>query len=158
MAKPPRKHTVEERAAYMNDTARLEREASLVDQNQKQLKQEALSQFEDTKRKRTNNDDDLSVVSASKRPNVLKEHNKFEIAKYWATPTRQRELKKPTDIYVPENNVGSPASSIDSPLTGTRRTLVTDDYVGTQVTFKHSGVVFYGTVKRCFLNDRQAKT
>ena len=98
MAKPPRKHTVEKRAAYMNDPARLEREASLVDQNQKQLKREALSQFEETKRKRTNDDDDLSVVSASKRPKALKGHNKFETAKHWATPTRRRERKKPTDI------------------------------------------------------------
>ena len=110
---------------------------SLVDHNQKQLKQEALSRFEETKRKRkrTNNDDDLSVVSASKRPNALKGHNKFETAKHWATPTRQRERKKPTDNYVPENNVGSPVSSVDSPLTGTRRTLVSDDYARTRVAF-----------------------
>ena len=84
MVKPPRKHTVEERAAYMNDPARLEREVSLVDQKKKQLKREALSRFAESnrKRKRTNDDDDLSVVSASKRPNALKGHNKFETAKH----------------------------------------------------------------------------
>ena len=57
------------------------------------------------------------------------------------------------DIYVLENNVGSPALSVDSPLIETRKTLVTDDYVGTRVALKHSGVVIYGTVKCCFLND-----
>ena len=84
MATPPRKYTVEERAAYMTDPARLEREASLVDHNHKQLKREALSRFAESnrKRKRTNDDDDLSVVSASKRPNALKGHNKFETAKH----------------------------------------------------------------------------
>ena len=161
MVKPPRKHTVEERTAYMTNPARLEREASLVDHNQKQLEWEALPWFAESNRKRkpTNDDDDLSVVSASKRPNALKGHNKFETAKHWDIPTRQRERKKPTYIYVPENNVGSPASSIDSPLTLTRRTLVvSDDYVGTRVAFKYSGIAFYGTVKRCFLNDRLAKT
>ena len=50
MAKTPRKYTVEERAAYMTDPAKLEKEASLVDQNQKQLEREALSRFEETKR------------------------------------------------------------------------------------------------------------
>ena len=53
-----------------------------------------------------------------------------------------------------------PALFIDSPLTQTRRTLVSSskDYVGTRVCFEHSGIVFYGTVKRCFLNKRQART
>ena len=32
------------------------------------------------------------------------------------------------------------------------------DYVRTWVTFKHSGIVFYGTVKRCFLNAQLART
>ena len=35
---------------------------------------------------------------------------------------------------------------------------MSEDYVGTRVCFKHSGIVFYGTVKRCFLNDRLART
>ena len=153
MAKPPRKHTVEEKAIYLNNPARLEKETSLVDKNQKQLKQEALSWYEETKRKRTDNDDELSVVSSTERPKELKGHNKFETAKYWATPTRQRDWKKPMDMYIPENNVAYPVSSIDSPLAGTKITLVTDNYVGTQVAFKCLGVVFYGTVKRCFLND-----
>ena len=103
----------------MNNPARLEREVSLVDQHQKLLKREVLSRFTelDRKKKRTNDDDNLSVVLASKRPNALKGHNKFETAKHWATPTRRRERKKPMAIYVPKNNVSSPASSIDSPLT-----------------------------------------
>ena len=36
--------------------------------------------------------------------------------------------------------------------------MVSDDYIGTRVAFKHSGIVFYGTVKSWFLNDRHAKT
>ena len=158
MAKPLRKHTVEERDVYMNNSARLEREALLVDQNKKQLKQEVLSLFKETKRKCTDDDNELSVISSNKRPKELKGHNKFETAKHWATPTRQRERKKPTDIYVPENNVGSPVSSMDLPLAGTRRTLVTDNYIGTRVAFKCIGGVIYGTVRHFFLNDRQAKT
>ena len=75
MAKSPRKHTVEERACYNNNPARLEREASLVDHNQKQLKQEGLSRLAESnrnrKRKFTNNDDDLSVVLATDRPKQL---------------------------------------------------------------------------------------
>ena len=157
MAKPPRKHSVEERTAYLNNPARLEKEASLVDQNQKQLKWETISRFEETKRKRTDNDDELSVVSANKRPKKLKGYNNFETAPHWATPIRQRERKRPTDIYVPENNVGSPASTIDQPLEATRKTLVADDYVGTRVAFKCLGIVFYGIVKHCFVGDRQAK-
>ena len=85
----------------------------------KQLKREGIARLAELNRKRkcTNNDDDLSVVSASKRPKELKGHNKFETAKHWRTPTRQRERKKPAAIYVPKNNVGSPALSIDSRLT-----------------------------------------
>ena len=106
-------------------------QASLIAHNQKQLKQDVLSWFTESNRKKngSNDDDDLSVVSSSKRPNALKRHNKFETAKHQATPTRRREQKKPTDICVPDNNVGSPVSSIYSPLTQTRRTLVvSDDY------------------------------
>ena len=90
---------------------------------------------------------ELSVVSVSKCPKELKGYNKLETTKHWATPTRQREWKRPTDIYVLENNVGSPVLSIDSPLIGTRRTLVTGNYVGTWVVFKCLGVVSNGTVK-----------
>ena len=157
MVQPPRKHSVEERATYLNDPARLEKEVSLVDQNQKQLKQKAISWFKETKRKRTDNDDELSVVSATKYLKELKGHNNFETSLHWNTPTHQRERRRPTVVYVPENNVGSPASTIDSPLAETRRTLVPNDYVGTQVAFKCSGIVFYGTVKCCFVGDRQAK-
>ena len=60
-------------------------------------------------------------------------------------------------VYVPENNSGSPVSTIDSPLVATRRTL-NDKYVGTQVAFLCTGVTFDGTMKHCFLGNRQAKT
>ena len=144
---------------YLNNQARLEKEESLVHQNQKQLKRELLSRFKETKRKRTNinSDDELSLVLSNKRSKELKGYYKFETAKLWATPTRQRERKRPTDIYVPENNVDSPMSTIASPLAATRRTLVADDYVGTRVAFKCLSIVFYGTVKCCFVGDRQAK-
>ena len=51
MVKPPKKHTVEKRAVYDNNQARLDREASLVDQNRKQMKGE-ISRFDETKKKR----------------------------------------------------------------------------------------------------------
>ena len=78
VAKPPRNHTVEERDTYMTD------QASLIAHNQKQLKQDVLSWFTESNRKKngSNDDDDLSVVSSSKRPNALKRHNKFETAKH----------------------------------------------------------------------------
>ena len=76
------------------------------------------------------------------------------------TPTNNNKASVDAAIYVPKNNVGSPVLSIDSPLTQTKRTLVSvsDDYVGTRVCFEHSGDLFYGTVKRCFTNDGQART
>ena len=119
MVQPPRKHSVEERAAYLNDPARLEKEASLVEQNQKQLKQEAIAWSKETKRKRTDNE--LSVVLATKRPKEFKGHDNFETSSYWNTSKHQKERKRPTDIYVAENG-DSPKSTIDSPLVGTRRT------------------------------------
>ena len=76
------------------------------------------------------------------------------------TPTNNNKASVDAAIYVPKNNVGSPVLSIDSPLTQTKRTLVSvsDDYVGTRVCFEHSGDLFYVTVKRCFTNDGQART
>ena len=61
------------------------------------------------------------------------------------------------------NNCGSPTLTIDSPLVATRRrtntdTTLDDEYVGTWVAFLCTGLTFYGTVKRCFLGNRQAKT
>ena len=97
------------------------------------------------------------MVSATKRPKETQGHNAFDPSPHWATPTRQRERNRPTDIYVPKNNVGSSVSTIDSPFAPTRRTLVANDYVGTRVAFKWSGIVFYDTVKRFFVGDRQAK-
>ena len=159
MTKPPRKHTVKERGDYDNNQAKLDREASLVNHNAKQLKQEGISRLAESNRKRkcTNNDDDLSVVSTTDRPKELQGHNAFATAPHWETPKHWRQQTKHTDIYVSNmNNVGSPTSPIkDFPLAATRRTLVllSEDNIGTQVCFKHSGIVFYGTVNRCFLND-----
>ena len=80
MVKPARKHTVEERSAYDNDQGRLDREASLVDQNQKQLKREGISRHEETQRKRncTNDDDEISVTLATDRSKELQGHNEFD--------------------------------------------------------------------------------
>ena len=90
IVKPPRKYTPEEKAAY--DQARVEKEASQHDLNRIWLKQEGISRFEDSRncgtRRNWTDNDEISVVSASKRPKELKGHNKFETAKYWDTPTR----------------------------------------------------------------------
>ena len=82
MTNPLRKHTIEERATYNKDQARLDREASLVGQHWKQLKREGISRLAKSNRKRkyTNNDDNLSVLSAIKCSKELKGHNKFETA------------------------------------------------------------------------------
>ena len=71
MAQLPNKQSVEERAVYLKDPARLEEEASLAELNQKRLEQEQISCFKDsqnrsTQRKRNNNDYELSVVLATK--------------------------------------------------------------------------------------------
>ena len=110
----------------VNDQARLEREASQHDLNQNLLKQEGIYLYKDSRGKRErkrkhNNNDDLSVVLATDRPKELQGHNKFDTAPHWETPKRQRQQRKPTDIYVSNmNNVGSPTSTIaDSPLAAT---------------------------------------
>ena len=128
MLQPSKKQSVEERAVYLRDPARLGDLASQHDLNQKRLKQERISRFKDSRNhglKRSNdNDDELSVVSAAKRPKELQGHNGFETAKHWNTPTHQRERRRPMNIYVPECNMndgGSPTSTIDSPLGETRR-------------------------------------
>ena len=61
------------------------------------------------------------------------------------------------------NDGVSPTSTIGSPLTATRRRTNTentldDEYVGTWVAFLFTGLIFYDTVKSCFLGSRQAKT
>ena len=48
MSQPPKKQNVEERAAYLKDPARLEKEAPLAELNQKQLKREAICCFKDS--------------------------------------------------------------------------------------------------------------
>ena len=95
MLQPSKKQSVEERAVYLRDPARLGDLASQHDLNQKRLKQEGISWFEDSrnygpKRNRRNNDDVLSVLSAAKRPKELQRHNGFETAKHWNTPTHRR--------------------------------------------------------------------
>ena len=151
MVQPPRKYSVEERAVYLKDPAKLEKEVSLAEQNQKQLKQEAISQFKETKRNRTDNNDELSIASATKRLKELKGHNNFETSSHWNTTKHQRERKRPTDIYVPENG-GSPVSTIDSLLVGTRRAL-DDDYVGTRVAILCTGITFYCCYLKSKLNS-----
>ena len=154
MVRPARKFTPEEIAANAQATA------------ERELKQEGISKFEaqrnrGSKRNRRNDNDEISVVSASKRPKALQGHNKFDEASYWRSPTRERVRSRPNEVYVPGNNIDSPASSIDSPMARTRRTLVSsskDYYVGTRVCFRHTGMIFYGTVTRCFLNNRGART
>ena len=149
MVEPHRKFTPEEIAANAQATA------------ERELKQEGISQFEarrnrGSERNRRNDNDEISVVSASKRPKALQGHNKFDEAPHWKTPTHERIRRRPNEVYVPGNNIDSPASSIDSPMARTRRTLVSSSknyYVGTRVCFKHSGIVFYGNVTRCFLNN-----
>ena len=148
---------------YLRDPAREVDLASQRDHNRRRLKQEGISHFVDSRKrrpKRRNDNDEISVVSASKRPNALKGHNKFDEAPHWKTPTHERIRRRPNEVYVPGNNIDSPASSIDSPMARTRKTLVSSSnyYVGTRVCFKHTGMVFYGTVKCCFLNDQQART
>ena len=115
MVESHRKFTPEEIAANAQATA------------ERELKQEGISQFEarrnrGSKRNHTDNDDDeISVVSASNRPKELQGHNEFEEATHWATPKRHRQRKKPAIFVSNMNNVGSPTSSIDSPLGATQR-------------------------------------
>ena len=125
MATPPKKLSVEDRAAYLKDQARLAEEAILMDSNQRRLKQEGISCLEETRNsrwKRKRKDDEVSVVTASKRPKAIQGHNNFETSSHWNTPTHKRQSKKPTDIYKSKmNNVGSSTSTIaDSPLAATR--------------------------------------
>ena len=129
MSQPSRKHSVEERAAFLWDPARLVDSSSQHDHKQRRLKQEGISRYEDsrkhqrrTKRNGTDNDE-ISVVSASKRPKALKGHNKFDNTPHWRTPTRKRIQRRPNGVYVPDYGAhgASPTSTIDSPLGETRR-------------------------------------
>ena len=128
MSQPSKKQSVEERDVYLRDAARLDDLASQHDVNQKRLKQEGISRFEETqnrgaKRNQTDNDE-ISVVSVTRRPKALQGYNKFDDSKWWNTPTHQRARRRPKDIYIPESNMNdgsSPTSSMDSPLVGARR-------------------------------------
>ena len=89
MVKPHRKFTPEEKAA--NDQAIVEREASQHDLNQNRLKQEGISQFENSrncgsKRKYQTDNDEISVISATDHPKELQGHNEFDGVPHWATP------------------------------------------------------------------------
>ena len=87
-------------------------------------KQEGISWYEDSQKRRTKrnrkDNDEISVVSASKRPKALRGHNKFNDAKHWRTLTHKRIRRRPIKVYVPDHGA-SPMSTIDSPLGETRR-------------------------------------
>ena len=95
MAQSSKKQSVEERTAYLKDLARLDKQVTLVEQNQKRLKQERISCFKQTGNhclKRSNdNDDELSVVSASKRPKVIQGHSNFETSSHWNTSKNEED-------------------------------------------------------------------
>ena len=85
MVPPTKKQSVDKRAAYLTNLAKLEEQALLLDLYQKRLKQEGISLYKDSrnhsmKRKHNNNDDELSVVSATKRPKTIRGHNAFDTA------------------------------------------------------------------------------
>ena len=127
MLQPSKKQCVEERAVYLQDPARLVDLASQRDHNQRRLKQEGISHFEDSRKRRPkrnrNNNDEISVVSASKRPKALRGHNKFDDTKHWRTPTHERIRRRPNKVYVPDHGAhgASPTLTIDSLLGETRR-------------------------------------
>ena len=79
MADPPRKFTPEEIAA--NNQATVERDIV-----ERELKQEGISRIEasrnrGSKRKNNNTDDDeISIISVSRRPKELQGHNAFDTA------------------------------------------------------------------------------
>ena len=119
-------------------------------------------------RENDNNDDSLeiSIVSASGRPKELQGHNAFDKSSHWDTPTTKRVRKKPTDVYV-STTMGSPTSSIDSPMaTAARATNVavkdSDDeeckqtLIGTRVAVKLGVLPFFGTIKSCQLSIQNA--
>ena len=124
MLQPSKKQSIEKRAVYLQDPARLGNLVSQHDLNQKRLKQEGISWFQDSENHRTNrnrtDNDQTSVVSAAKPPKALQGHNKFDKLKHWNIPTHQRARRRPKDIYIPGDG-GSLTSTIDSPLGGTRR-------------------------------------
>ena len=91
MAARPKKRSVEDRAAYLKDPARLAEEAILMDSNQRRLKQEGTSCLEETGNfhlKRKRKDDEVSVVTASKHPKAIQGHNAFDKSTHWNTPTK----------------------------------------------------------------------
>ena len=126
MATPPKKQSVEERTIDLKNPSRLDEQAILEEQNQKWLKQEGISGFEDRrnsgKPKRSNdNDDELSGVTPSKRPKELLGHNNFDTSTFWTMPTHKRQTKKPTDMYVSKlTNIGPPMFIVYFPLAVTR--------------------------------------
>ena len=50
--------------------------------------------------------------------------------------------------YTPTNNNKASVDAVS----------VSYDYAEARVCFEHSVILFYGTVKRCFMNDQQART
>ena len=89
MATPPKKQSVDERATYLKDPARLGKQALLADLNQRRLKQEQISLYKDSREKQKrkhNNNDDLSVVSAADHPKELQGRNNFDTSTFWTIP------------------------------------------------------------------------
>ena len=99
-------------------------------------------------------------MSPSDLPKALQGHNAFDKSSHWDTPTTKRVRKKPTDVYV-SATMGSPTSSIDSPMaTAARATNVAVDdsddeeeckqtLIGTCVAVKLGVLPFFGTIKSC---------
>ena len=162
MVDPPRKFTPEEIAA--NNQATVERDIV-----ERELKQEGISRIEasrnrGSKRKNNNTDDDeISIISVSERPKELQGHNAFDTAPYWTTPTQRRRRQKPL-IYISNmNNVGSPTSSIESPLAATQRKTHTSNdgdsesdedvvekpLIGSRVAVKRASAILFGTILSC---------
>ena len=161
MVKPPRKFTPEEVAA--NDQARVEREVV-----ERGLKQEGISRVEASrnrgaKRKNRTDTDEISVISASVRPKELQGHNEFDGAPHWATPTHRRPRNRPSVFISNMNNVGSPTSSIESPLGPTQRQTHTSNdgdsesdkdvvekpFIGSRVAVRRASAIHFGTIISC---------
>ena len=161
MVEPHRKFTPEEIAA--NNQATVERDIV-----ERELKQEGISRIEasqncGSKRKHNDNDDEISVISVSQRPKELQGHNAFDTAPHWTTPTQRRRRQKPL-IYISNmNNVGSPTSSIESPLAATQRKTHTSNdgdsesdedvvekpLIGSRVAVKRASAILFGTILSC---------
>ena len=106
MGLPTRKQSADKRAVYLTNLVRLGKGVLLVDLNQKWLKQEIISWYKDSqkhsgksKRKHNNNDDELSVISAAKRPEAIQGTNAFNTTPHWTTP-REKDNGRSLQICI----------------------------------------------------------